>query len=88
MRKSETHFEQIPVSQVMESLGQIGKHEAGPQIHRSQRHILRCRICNLPVPVETAKTDSEGQAVHETCYLLSAARKTPPSRGRHTRVTT
>jgi hypothetical protein len=69
MRKSETHFEQIPVSQVIESLGQIGRHEAGPQIHRGQRHILRCRICNLPVPLETAKTDSEGQAIHEACYL-------------------
>ena len=85
MRKSETHFEQIPVSQVMEGLGQIGKHEAGPQIHRSQRHILRCRICNLPVPVETAKTDSEGQAIHEACYLLRETTTAAPAKSRRQR---
>ena len=30
---------------------------------------LRCPICNEPVPLETAKTDSDGKAVHEECYF-------------------
>lgn len=29
-----------------------------------------CSICNQPVPLEAAKTQEEGLAVHEECYLL------------------
>ena len=29
-----------------------------------------CLICNAPVPLETAKTDERGNAIHEECYLL------------------
>jgi uncharacterized Zn finger protein (UPF0148 family) len=28
-----------------------------------------CPICNEPVLLETAKTDSDGKAVHEDCYF-------------------
>jgi len=28
-----------------------------------------CPICDKPVPLETAKTDSDGKAVHEHCYF-------------------
>ena len=31
---------------------------------------LLCRICGKPVAVETSKTDGDGQAIHEDCYLL------------------
>ena len=31
---------------------------------------LRCAIFNKPVPLETAKTDSDGKAVHEDCYFI------------------
>jgi hypothetical protein len=31
---------------------------------------LPCPICNRPVPLETAKTDSDGKAVHEDCYFI------------------
>ena len=34
-----------------------------------------CPICNLPVLLETAKTDDRGQAIHERCYLLSVRLK-------------
>lgn len=30
---------------------------------------LLCRICNKPVPIETARTDNDGKAVHGDCYL-------------------
>lgn len=30
---------------------------------------LLCRICNKPVPIETARTDSDGKAVHADCYV-------------------
>lgn len=29
-----------------------------------------CSICNLPVPLNSAKTDEDGNAVHEDCYLI------------------
>ena len=31
---------------------------------------LFCRICGKPVSVETAKTDGDGKAIHEECYVL------------------
>jgi len=36
-------------------------------------HLLQlpvCPICNASVSLETAKTDEEGTAIHEECYLL------------------
>jgi len=35
--------------------------------------LLLCRICGRPIPVEVAKTDSEGRALHEECYVLTIA---------------
>lgn len=31
---------------------------------------LLCRICGKPVAVENCKTDDDGKAVHEDCYVL------------------
>src|SRR5262249_328976 len=30
---------------------------------------LLCRICHKPVPIETFRTDSDGEAVHGDCYV-------------------
>jgi hypothetical protein len=40
----------------------------------------KCSICNEPVELETAKTDEDGKAVHEDCYIRRARLKeiTPP----------
>ena len=29
-----------------------------------------CPICQTPVPLEIAKTDEDGVAIHEQCYIL------------------
>jgi hypothetical protein len=29
-----------------------------------------CAICNAAVPLETAKTNEDGAAIHEQCYVL------------------
>ena len=29
-----------------------------------------CSICNLPVSLNNAKADEDGNAVHEDCYLI------------------
>ena len=39
------------------------------QMFRPKPSDLKCAICNKPVAIETAKTDDDGQAVHEECYL-------------------
>jgi hypothetical protein len=31
--------------------------------------LLLCPVCNKPVPLETAKTDALGRAIHGECYL-------------------
>jgi hypothetical protein len=39
-----------------------------------------CSICHLPVPVNEAKTDEDGDAVHEDCYLIKLGVTTKPVR--------
>lgn len=40
-----------------------------------------CPICSLPVIIEKCKTDENGKAVHEECYVLKirATLKKPPT---------
>jgi hypothetical protein len=71
----QTYFEQVPVRMLKDLVDVSGKQDASSLTQRSLRHLLLCRICSLPVPVESAKTDSEGQAIHEQCYLLKATQK-------------
>ena len=32
--------------------------------------LLLCRLCGKPVAIETSKTDEDGRAIHEDCYVL------------------
>jgi hypothetical protein len=43
---------------------------------RSVSSVL-CAVCNNPVPLETAGTDQDGNAVHRDCYIkkLTATKK-------------
>ena len=43
----------------------------------------KCSICNEPVELKTAKTDEDGKAVHEDCYvgrMMRLKEITPPSK--------
>jgi hypothetical protein len=42
----------------------------------------KCSICNGPVEPRTSKTDENGNAVHEDCYVRRMRLKeiTPPSK--------
>jgi hypothetical protein len=40
----------------------IVRHSAGASI--------LCALCHAPVQMENSKTDEDGQAVHEECYVL------------------
>ncbi|HTS36974.1 MAG TPA: hypothetical protein VMH04_14975 [Candidatus Solibacter sp.] len=31
---------------------------------------LSCRICGKPLAINAAKTDADGKAIHEDCYVL------------------
>ena len=85
MRKTERYFEQIPVEQVKAMVRLPESPEARPRLSRSPRNVLRCTLCGQPVAVETAKTDANGQAVHEECYTISVTGKTAGS-GKRTGV--
>ena len=37
-----------------------------------------CTICHEPLKIETAKTDEDGRAVHEQCYVDKSSGKFPP----------
>jgi hypothetical protein len=77
MRKAATHFEQIPVRKVKDMIATLSQNESvnvKATLH-STRPILQCRICSEPIPIETAKTDGDGQAIHEECYILSLTKK-------------
>ena len=39
---------------------------------------LVCCICAQLVPLETSKTDEQGHAVHEDCYVRKTIRKIKP----------
>lgn len=36
---------------------------------KTEQSFLQCQICAAMVPLESANTDENGQAVHERCYL-------------------
>ena len=45
------------------------------------RNVLICSICHQPVALENSKTDENGHAIHEDCYLqrLLASPNDPPN---------
>jgi hypothetical protein len=83
MRNSETYFEQIPVQTVKDL---VKTEEDKTQTSRGQQTPLRCSICRKPVPIETAKTDSDGLAVHGECYLRSVTKTPIVARTRRTQL--
>jgi hypothetical protein len=40
------------------------------QVRKKEPATLRCRICDKPVEVMSARIDSGGSPVHEECYAL------------------
>ncbi len=56
-----------------------------PQPGSSEPGLIRCSLCHMPVPLESSKTDENGKAVHEECYLLRLRLEhatTPPQKPR------
>jgi hypothetical protein len=48
--------------------GRLGR--SSPKLASSESALVRCALCQMPVPLESVKTDENGKAVHEECYLL------------------
>jgi hypothetical protein len=82
MRKSVTYFEQIPVRKVKEMVATPDSQEIDSLAAGRVPLALQCHICRKPVPVETAKTDGYGKAVHEECYVSSVTQKSAASQVR------
>jgi hypothetical protein len=74
MRKPATRFQQIPV--------ELAKELVTLPLSQNSPTILYCRFCQKPVSVDTAKTDSEGKAIHEHCYLADITGKMNSSKTR------
>lgn len=49
----------------------------GSEVHLECYNPL-CAICHTPVRLETSKTDSNGNAIHEDCYVRTIASAVPP----------
>ena len=64
MGKRETYFEQVPVAQVKAVAHEILRPPAG---------FAFCAICDETVELERCKTDEDGDAVHEDCYVSKLA---------------
>ena len=45
-----------------------------------------CSICHKPVKLETSKTDAQGRAIHEECYVQAVTRGAQPSQDRQPRA--
>jgi len=45
---------------------QLGRPQPAPPAS----DLLRCSLCRNPVRLDSAKTDENGKAVHEECYVL------------------
>jgi hypothetical protein len=53
------------------------------QILKGKSSPLLCRICGKPIAVETSKTDGDGQAIHEDCYVLKIKLEQASEDGHH-----
>lgn len=72
MTKSQRYFEQVPLETVRKVVEESPeKPRIVPYSSRRPRYSVHCSVCGKPLAVETAKTDGNGQAVHEECYLAS-----------------
>ena len=40
---------------------------------------MKCAFCDMPVLIETAKTNERGQLIHEDCYVQSLQTNRDPS---------
>jgi len=36
---------------------------------------LLCRVCGRPVVIEISKTDEDGSAIHEDCYVVKVKKE-------------
>lgn len=74
MEKPKTHFEMVPV--------ELAKKVAMQEALLQRTRLVFCVICENPVALESCKTDEDGDAVHEACYISKVTTK-PRTRTRH-----
>ena len=60
----------VPRSAVPGSRPGVCRQLTEDSIPWSTQRLPNCCICNNPVSLESSKTDEDGQAVHEDCYVL------------------
>jgi hypothetical protein len=80
MRKHKTYFEQIPVRKVKDMMVGMSEKQEGAENSGGAPSFLYCGMCHKEVPIESAKTDGDGRAVHEECYVVSLTRESSVAR--------
>jgi len=70
MRKSKTHFEQVPLELARKAAEAVTS------------ALISCAICGKPVVLEKCKIDEKGLAVHENCYFHRLASPRLPASSR------
>lgn len=55
--------------------------------HNTRGH-LTCPICNEPVSLENSKTDEDGHATHEECYVAKVCKKDASETNRNNNLET
>ena len=61
------------INELLEAKNRIGpQKENGAGVHEQAdgKSNVTCRVCGQGVALENARTDDDGRAVHEQCYLL------------------
>ena len=46
-----------------------------PRLIPQRTRYPKCSFCSEPVELESSKTDEDGQAMHEECYILKVRGK-------------
>lgn len=49
--------------------------DARPGVTPRKPTLPVCTVCEKEVPLETARADEQGRAIHEACYLLRLQRR-------------
>ena len=52
-----------------------GSTSLSPQELSKNKGPLLCRVCDKPVAIGNSKTDEDGSAIHEDCYVVKVKRK-------------
>lgn len=52
-----------------QDVGNVSMSQSPQDVSQNKRPLL-CPVCGRPVAIENSKTDEDGAAIHEDCYVV------------------